>query len=225
MHSKDAKILQNALGSIETDSTLIADVPQVRDQSCQFHVGYELNPSCCTRADIDIVLTGGSDTGHALYDAIRTAAWAGGCDRTRTTTYSDRTVDFISDEDWQFVTDSRVHSARKEIFRIPVNLSCYPNHDVWKQYPCLFSTPAPTDDLRVAWSNILAEMLSSAPRQQRYDRVSLTDDEVRSFILEGFHGDQTVTRSRLLRHLRDSGYRCEEKRFKSLFERLLTELD
>ena len=89
----------------------------------------------------------------------------------------------------------------------------------------LLSKPAPADDLRVAWTNILAEMLSSAPRPQRYDRVSLKDDEIRSFILEGFHRDQTVSRSRLLRHLRDSGYRCEEKRFKSLFERLLTELD
>lgn len=82
-----------------------------------------------------------------------------------------------------------------------------------------------TDDLRSTWTNILTQMLNDAPRLERFQRVSLTDDEVRKFILRELHHDQTASRSRLLRHLRDSGFRCEEKRFKSLFERFLAELD
>ncbi|MCH2123092.1 MAG: hypothetical protein MK136_17850, partial [Pirellulaceae bacterium] len=89
----------------------------------------------------------------------------------------------------------------------------------------LLSKAWATDGIRNAWNRTLSQLLSGAPKLQKFDRVSLTDGEVRSFILEGLHQDQKVSRTRLLRRLRDSGHRCEEKRFKALFERLIAEID
>lgn len=88
----------------------------------------------------------------------------------------------------------------------------------------LLSVPQSTDALRTAWENVMAQMLSGSPKLQRFDRVALSDDEVRRYILEGLNHDRDVSRTRLLRRLRDSGFRCEEKRFRSLFECLVAEL-
>jgi hypothetical protein len=53
---------------------------------------------------------------------------------------------------------------------------------------------------------------------ERYDRAPMSDDEVRSEVRMLLTGDPSISASRALRQLRDSGRACEQKRFHRLFE-------
>lgn len=74
------------------------------------------------------------------------------------------------------------------------------------------------------WSRRLADVLKNAPPVKRFERTALTDDEVAGFVLRGFHATPSPAWSRLLRQLRDDGYRCEQKRFAAIFKRVEAEI-
>jgi hypothetical protein len=63
----------------------------------------------------------------------------------------------------------------------------------------------------------LVRLLRAQPPVPKFDRRSLTDEELRTFIRAGRSRDPSVSRSRLLRGLRDSGMACEQSRFGELF--------
>jgi len=75
-----------------------------------------------------------------------------------------------------------------------------------------------TNNLRSTWTNKLLELTQRAPEIKRYDRTAMSDEAVIRFILESLRAEPTVAWSSLLRRLRDSGYRCEQKRFAKLFK-------
>jgi hypothetical protein len=66
-------------------------------------------------------------------------------------------------------------------------------------------------DLTTSWLNV-------APPAVVYDRVKLTDEGVRQFILNALQTDPTATHTALLRRLRDDGQACEQSRFRTLFQ-------
>lgn len=51
-----------------------------------------------------------------------------------------------------------------------------------------------------------------------FNRRPLTDEEVQRFICQAWKSEPSISCSRTLRRLRDSGQACEQKRFKRLFE-------
>ncbi|MEZ4219002.1 MAG: hypothetical protein R3E88_21230 [Myxococcota bacterium] len=59
--------------------------------------------------------------------------------------------------------------------------------------------------------------LTRAAAVPHYDRISMDDDDVRQYIAKRLASDGQLSRSRLLRQLRDSGHACEQKRFGNLF--------
>ena len=63
----------------------------------------------------------------------------------------------------------------------------------------------------------LASLLRRQPPVPVFDRLPLTDAEVRGFIRARLRGDGSATHSRLLRELRVSGRACEQGRFAALF--------
>lgn len=89
----------------------------------------------------------------------------------------------------------------------------------------LLSQRTPGSHLREAFSAELTGMLNRAPELQTFERESLSDDEVRQFILSEFRQNSAPSRTGTLRHLRDSGFRCEEKRFKKLYQQLRSDID
>ena len=56
---------------------------------------------------------------------------------------------------------------------------------------------------------------------ERYDRQALTDEDVIVFIKRETNADPGVSRTRLLRTLRDRGQACEQSRFASLYARTM----
>ncbi len=80
----------------------------------------------------------------------------------------------------------------------------------------------PDETLSRSWAQRLSDRLSRTAPVVRYERVALTDDEVTSFILRGLRSNPSVSWSGLLRLLRDSGYRCEQKRFAGIFRHVIS---
>jgi hypothetical protein len=67
---------------------------------------------------------------------------------------------------------------------------------------------------RAAWDGWVA----TVRRVERWDRRRISDEEVLSFIRQATGKDPELSRTRALRHLRDSGWACEQRRFAVLFE-------
>lgn len=63
----------------------------------------------------------------------------------------------------------------------------------------------------------LRRMLAKAPTLPVYRRQSLTDAQIRQFIRTRRRQDATLSRTSLLRELRDTGMACEQRRFAELF--------
>lgn len=62
-----------------------------------------------------------------------------------------------------------------------------------------------------------ARLIERAPDVVQFDREAMTDAQVRDFVRKALRQSPDVSHSRLLRQLRDSGFRCEQARFKMLF--------
>lgn len=78
---------------------------------------------------------------------------------------------------------------------------------------------------RAEASRFLAELTESQPPLATYDREDRSDEAVRRFIRQRLTEDPTVTKTGLLREFRDSGNRCEQKRFGGLFASVKDHLD
>ena len=63
----------------------------------------------------------------------------------------------------------------------------------------------------------LADELEKQPALERFDRKAIDDDEVRAYIAACLSENAQLTKSVLLRRLRDDGYACEQRRFGELF--------
>ena len=74
--------------------------------------------------------------------------------------------------------------------------------------------PLYTDARQRDWDLWAAQMRRDDPR----GRTTLTDSQVRNFVLEVRQRDDALSCTRALRQLRDSGYACEQKRFSILFK-------
>jgi hypothetical protein len=70
------------------------------------------------------------------------------------------------------------------------------------------------EDLRKKYEALLRK----TPDLPRHNRVAMSDAQVRRYINTSLKQEPALTRSRLLRNLRDSGYACEQSRFRTLFE-------
>lgn len=79
----------------------------------------------------------------------------------------------------------------------------------------------PTEEFVVEWSRRLAELLKDAIRARRVDRVAMTDEEIVGHILNQLCREPAASWSRLLRELRESGHRCEQKRFAAIFKKVV----
>lgn len=63
----------------------------------------------------------------------------------------------------------------------------------------------------------LSAFIAASPDLITYDRSRLNDDQLRSFIRAARREDPSVSKTRLLRILRDTELACEQKRFGQLF--------
>src|SRR5262249_31446082 len=63
-------------------------------------------------------------------------------------------------------------------------------------------------------------LLAKSPTLKKFDREAMTDDQVSKFIRAERRRNPTSSCSRLLRTLRDSGYACEQVRFRELFHKM-----
>jgi hypothetical protein len=72
-----------------------------------------------------------------------------------------------------------------------------------------------------ALSQLIESWLAGAPDLPLYDRTKLSDDEVRAFVREHCLA-KSASRSKLLRALRDSGRACEQSRFASLYNEVIS---
>ncbi len=63
-----------------------------------------------------------------------------------------------------------------------------------------------------------------ARKVERYDRQQLDDHDVRSLILKLFVDEPAASATHALRHLRSSGFACEQKRFHRIHAQLVKEL-
>ena len=63
----------------------------------------------------------------------------------------------------------------------------------------------------------LERLLVSQPPVPRYERLVMTDRQVGGFIRQRLRIDRSVSCTRLLRELRESGHACEQRRFSALF--------
>lgn len=61
-------------------------------------------------------------------------------------------------------------------------------------------------------------LLAKQDALEAYDRVPLSDAQVRRFVEVALRADPTVKKTPLLRRLRDGGQACEQKRFGALFK-------
>lgn len=66
-------------------------------------------------------------------------------------------------------------------------------------------------------AKMFSAMMKKCPSAVHYDRMPMSDAEVRDFILKHLSVDPSKRHSPLLRLLRDEGKACEQKRFRALF--------
>jgi hypothetical protein len=76
---------------------------------------------------------------------------------------------------------------------------------------------APT---HAALSRKFKRLLAQQPQLTSYGRAPMTDEEVRRFIEAAIQEEPQRAFSPLLRHLRDSGFACEHRRFATLFRQV-----
>jgi hypothetical protein len=69
-----------------------------------------------------------------------------------------------------------------------------------------------------------AKLLAKQPDIPRYDRSPMSDEEIRHFIVLQLENEQ-LSRTPLLRRLRDSGHACEQSRFASLYRKVQEQLN
>ena len=69
---------------------------------------------------------------------------------------------------------------------------------------------------------VVADLASKSPPLKKYSRRTMSDEEVRSFVAEELKSNTRVSKSALLRKLRDQGYACEQTRFSALFSEVKT---
>jgi hypothetical protein len=68
--------------------------------------------------------------------------------------------------------------------------------------------------------NSFRRLLAKQPAIKTYDRVPMTDSEVERFIRRQLTKNSMLRHSPMLRLLRDSGFACEQKRFRAMYERV-----
>lgn len=78
---------------------------------------------------------------------------------------------------------------------------------------------------RAEASRFLAELTEAQPPLATYNREDRTDEAVKRFIRQRLAEEPTATKTGLLREFRDSGNRCEQKRFGGLFASVKDQLD
>ena len=61
-------------------------------------------------------------------------------------------------------------------------------------------------------------LLRRTPALPRHDRIAMTDAQVHRYIRASLRRQPTLTRTPMLRELRDSGYACEQARFRTIFQ-------
>ncbi len=61
-------------------------------------------------------------------------------------------------------------------------------------------------------------LVRKTPELPRHNRLAMSDAQVRRYINSSLKHEPRLTHTRLLRELRDSGYACEQSRFRTLFE-------
>lgn len=81
----------------------------------------------------------------------------------------------------------------------------------------LIDTATPGERSQKKLRALLAAWLDDQPERIRYDRVPMSDEEVRREIRRALKADPGVRPTPLLRRLRDSGRACEHSRFVRLF--------
>jgi hypothetical protein len=75
---------------------------------------------------------------------------------------------------------------------------------------------------RSAASSFLSRRLESSPRMPRWDRQTVSDSVVTSFIRSALDASPGLTCTRAHRRLRDGGIACEQRRFKALFQQVVS---
>ena len=71
----------------------------------------------------------------------------------------------------------------------------------------------------------LGRLMRQQPDVKRFNRIPLTDDDVRTYILKELREESTGCHTPLLRKLRDTGQACEQKRFAKLFHEVQEHLN
>ena len=78
---------------------------------------------------------------------------------------------------------------------------------------------APEGDIDLpSAAKILGKMSEGLAPLQKFDRAPMNDDEVRRFVRRALGSNAKSKHSPLLRQLREAGYRCEQGRFRDLFQ-------
>jgi hypothetical protein len=75
--------------------------------------------------------------------------------------------------------------------------------------------------LRPALRRATARLLSGLPPVPTYDRRARSDAQVTAFITRRLRASSGASCTRLLREYRDGGYRCEQSRFRRLYDAVL----
>lgn len=81
--------------------------------------------------------------------------------------------------------------------------------------PALFSASAAR--------TVIHRLLAGTPALPVYDRATTTDDRVEAFIRRARRHDPSACHTPLLREFRRSGYRCEQSRFRAIFDAVTRE--
>jgi hypothetical protein len=63
-------------------------------------------------------------------------------------------------------------------------------------------------------------LMDRQPDIPKYERVPMTDEEVRSYIKNAMNKEDRLSHTGLLRKLRSENRACEQKRFRNLFKEL-----
>jgi hypothetical protein len=72
-----------------------------------------------------------------------------------------------------------------------------------------------------SWPNRLRQLLDKQTQIEQQRRTAMTDEQIRRFIGYELRKNDSISRSFLLRKLRDSGSACEQSRFANLYEEMV----
>ena len=81
----------------------------------------------------------------------------------------------------------------------------------------LVDTDSEPDSLFKSLNDLASAIKSKSEELPKFNRITMQDSEVLNFISTELSIDSTCSASTLLRKLRDSGFACEQSRFKKLF--------